>query len=68
MDAYYKLKLFYRMENITNEEVMDKLDMFQEIFVKVDEFNWWDMEIIQTDTGTQFTSKEFYKGIYIHGI
>ena len=31
---------------------MDKLDMFQSIFGKVDEFGWWDMEIIQTDDGT----------------
>ena len=38
---------------------MDKLDMFQEIFGKVDEFGWWDMERIQTDDGKQFTSKEF---------
>ena len=34
------------MENITTEEVMDKLDMFQERFRKVDEFGWWDMERI----------------------
>ena len=53
------------MENITTEEVIDKLYMFQEIFVKVDEFSWCDMEIIQTDTDTQFTSKEFYEGIYV---
>ena len=38
------------MKNISNEEVMDNLDMLQEIFVKVDEFGWWDMEIIQTDS------------------
>ena len=58
----------YRMENITTEEVMEKLYMFQEISVKVYEFSCCDMEIIQTDTDTQFTSKEFYEGIYIHGI
>ena len=45
------------MENITTEEVTDKLDMFQEIFVKLDEFGWWDMEIIQSDTSTQFTPR-----------
>ena len=32
--------------------------MFQARFVKVDEFSWWYMEIIQTDAGMQFTSKE----------
>ena len=36
------------MENITTEEVMEKLHMFQERFGKVDEFGWWDMERIQT--------------------
>ena len=43
---------------------MDKIDMFQAIFGKVDEFGWWDMEIIQTNVGTQFTSKEFQKGFF----
>ena len=47
------------MENITTEEVMDKLDMFQARFGKVDEFGWWYMEIIKTDAGTQFNSKFF---------
>ena len=36
VDAYSKIPKFYGMENITNEEVMDKLDMFQAIFGKVD--------------------------------
>ena len=31
---------------------MDKLDMFQYIFVKVDEFSWWDLVQIQTYDGT----------------
>ena len=30
---------------------MDKLDMFQSIFGKVDEFGWWDLERIQNDAG-----------------
>ena len=47
------------MENITTDEVMNNIDIFQEIFLKVDEFGWCDMEIIQTDSITQFTSKEF---------
>ena len=59
MDAYSKIPKKYVMEYITPEEVMDKLDRFQEIFVKVDEFGWWNMERIQTYASTQFTSKEF---------
>ena len=47
------------MENITTEEVMDKLDMFQSRFGKIDEFGWWDLERISADAGTQFTSAEF---------
>ena len=31
---------------------MDKLDMFQYIFGKIDEFDWWDLEIISADVGT----------------
>ena len=51
MDDYYKLPIIYGMENITTEEVVDKLDMFQDIFGKVDEFGWWAMEWIQNDDG-----------------
>ena len=47
------------MDKITTEEVTDKLDMFQSIFVKIEEFGWWDLEIISADSGTQFTSTEF---------
>ena len=47
------------MENITTAEVMDKLDTFQSIFGKIDQFGWWDLEIISADAGTQFTSTEF---------
>ena len=56
------------MENITTEEVTDKLDMFQARFGKVDEFGWWYMERIQTDAGMQFKSKEFQQGLYIHEV
>ena len=38
---------------------MDKLDIFQSRFGKLDEFVWWDLERIQTDDGPQFTSKDF---------
>ena len=56
------------MENITTEGVMDKLDMFQAIFGKLDEFGWWDMEIVQTDDDTQFTYKDFQEGLSVHGV
>ena len=68
MDAYSKIPQLYGMENITTEEVMDKIDMFQTIFGKVYEFCWWDMERLQTDAGTQFTSKDFWEGISVHGV
>ena len=47
---------------------MEKIDMFQEIFEKVDEFGWWYMEIIQTDAITYFTSKEFQEVVYVRGV
>ena len=37
-DAYSKIPKLYGMENITTAEVMDKLDMFQSRFVKIDQF------------------------------
>ena len=56
------------MENITTEEVMDKLDMFQFIFGKMDQFGWWDLERISADAGTQFTSTEFKEVCQTHGV
>ena len=32
---------------------MDKLDMFQSIFGKIDEFGWWNLERISSDAGNQ---------------
>ena len=52
LNAYYKTQKLYGIDNITTEEIMDKLDMFQAIFGKVDEFGWWDMDIIPTDAST----------------
>ena len=46
VNASSKILKLYGMENITTEEVMDKLDMFQARFEKVDEFGWWAMERI----------------------
>ena len=59
VDAYSKTPELYGMEKITTEEVMDKLDMFQSRFGKIDEFWWWDLERISADAGTQFTLTEF---------
>ena len=38
VDAYSKTPKLYGMENITTKEFMDKLDMFQSRFGKIDEF------------------------------
>ena len=68
MDLYSNIQKNYGMENITTEEVIDKLDMFQARFWKLDEFGSWDVNIIQTDDGTQFTSKEFQVGLSVRGL
>ena len=59
VDAYYKITKLYGMEKITIEEVINKLDMFQFRFGKMDQFGWWDLERVSADAGTQFTSTEF---------
>ena len=59
VDAYSKIPRLYGMDIIITEEVMDKLDMFQSRFRKIDQFGWWDLERISADAGTQFTSTEF---------
>ena len=46
VDAYSKIPKLYGMEKFTIEEVMDDLEMFQSRFGKIDEFSWWDLEII----------------------
>ena len=58
VDACSKIPKLYGMEKITTGEVMDKLDMFQSRFGKIDEFGWWYLEIISADAGTQFNSTE----------
>ena len=50
--AYSKIPKLYGMEKITTEEVMEKLDMFQSRFGKIDEFGWWDLERISADAVT----------------
>ena len=54
--AYSNIPKFYGMEKITTEEVMEKLDMFQSRFGKIDQFGWWDLERISADADIQFTS------------
>ena len=39
---------------------MDKSDMFQARFGKVDEFGWWYLEVVSAYASTQFTSTEFH--------
>ena len=41
VDAYYNIPKLYGMENITTAEVMEKLDMFQSRFGKINQFGWW---------------------------
>ena len=51
VDSYSKIPKLYGMENITTEEVMDKLDMLHSRFGKIDQFGWWDLERISADAG-----------------
>ena len=59
VDAYSKIPKLYGMDNITTEQVIDKLDMFQSRFCKFDQFGWWDLGKISADASTHFTSTEF---------
>ena len=56
------------MDKITTEEVMDKLDMFQSKFVKIDKFGWWYLERISADAGTKFTLTEFKEEFQTRGV
>ena len=49
------------MEKITTEEVMDKLDMFQSRYEKINQFGWWDLERISADAGTQLPQRSSNK-------
>ena len=49
------------MDKIITEEVMDKLDMFQSRFGKIDKFGWWDLESISANSSTQFTLKKIQR-------
>ena len=68
VDAYSKISKLYGKEKITTEEVMEKLDMFQYIFGKIDQFGWWNLERISADAGTQFTLTEFEDECQTRGV
>ena len=59
VDACSKTSKLYGTEKFSAEKVIDKLDMFQSRFGKIDEFGWWDLEIISADAGKKFTSTNF---------
>ena len=42
--AYSKIPKRYGTNKTNTEEVMDKLDMFQYISGKINEFGWWYLE------------------------
>ena len=42
------------MGGISTEEEMDKLDMLQSRFGKIDKFGWWELERTSADAGSQF--------------
>ena len=47
---------------------MDKLDIFQSRFRKIDQFGWWDLELISADAGTQFASTDFKEECQTRGV
>ena len=42
--------------------------MFQSRFGKIDQFGWWNLEIISADAGTQYTSTEFKDECQTRGV
>ena len=40
VDSQSKITKVYGMEKISNEQIMDNLDLFQSRFGKIDEFGW----------------------------
>ena len=68
VDAYSNIPKFYGMENITTSEVMDKLDMLQSRFRKIDQFGWWGLERISADLGKQFTLTDFKEKCQTRGV
>ena len=68
VDAYSKIPKLYGVKKMTTEEVMEKFYKFQYRFGKIDQFGWWDLEIISADAGTQFTSTEFKDECQTRGV
>ena len=58
----------FAMKRVTSEEVVEKLDMFQARFGKIDGFVWWHLERISADVGMQFTSMEFQDECQTSGV
>ena len=56
------------MEKTKTKEVTDKLDMLQSRFGKIDEFGWWDSEIISANVGKQLTYMEFKQEHQTRGV
>ena len=63
-----KFQNFMVWRKIITEEVMDKLDMFQYRYGKIDEFGWWYLERISTHAGKKFTSREFKEERQTRGV
>ena len=59
VNTYSKIPRFYGMDRITTKKVIDRLDIFQCRFGKMDKFGWWYLEIIPADAGNQFSLTEF---------
>ena len=54
-----KSKKNYVMEIINTEEVMDRLNMSQYRFRKIEKIGWWDSKNFSADAGTQLNSTDF---------
>ena len=54
-----KFQNFYGMDRIISEKVMDKLDIFQYRFGKIEKSGWWDLETKSAHAGNQFTLTYF---------
>ena len=42
--------------------------MFQDVFGKVEEFGWWELERISSDADTQFNSTDFHNKCQTCGV
>ena len=68
IDAYSNIPKLYGTEKITTEEVMNKLNIFQSRFGKIDQFGWWNLERISVYAGTQFSLTEFKEECQTSGV